>query len=172
MAVASAKCSPCPANMYTADGKWGDAAPPNGYTNESSCLVLAGWGTTETAVDICQVGFYNAGKNRVPCQPCANGYTTLGTNSTAVSNCVIKAGWYLDAGKDLPAPCDKGSYSAGGTASVPAPTSCTPCSAGYTTQEQESEDAADCAGEHQGWLAGWLAADCCALSPALLLSGI
>lgn len=154
VAVASARCTPCPTNMYTAD-KWGDAAPPNGYTNESACLVLGGWGTTETSVEICQVGFYNEGKNRLPCQPCANGYTTLGTNSTnATTDCVIKAGWFFDADKSLPAPCNKGSYSTGGTAAVPSPTSCTACATGYTTQEQESEEAADCAGEHQGWLAG------------------
>jgi hypothetical protein len=152
--------------MYTAD-KWGDAAPPNGYTSELSCLVLAGWGTTETSVDICLVGFYNPGKNRNPCLPCDNGYTTLGTNSTTANDCVIKAGWFFDADKSLPAPCDKGSYSTGGTALERQPQSCTPCSDGYTTQEQESEDASDCAGEHQGCLkAGCRSVSVCIPGPA------
>jgi len=97
-------------NMYTSD-KWGTTAPATGYKNQTECLVDAGWGTTETSVDICQVGFYNAGQNRLPCTPCDNGYTTLGTNPTSANNCVIKAGWFYDAGKSLPAPCDKGSYS-------------------------------------------------------------
>jgi hypothetical protein len=135
--------------MYTAD-KWGDAAPATGYKNQTECLVAAGWGTTETSVDICQVGFYNVGKNRNPCTPCTNGYTTLGTNSTLATDCVIKAGWFYDTVKELPAPCDKGSYSAGGDAVTREPASCTPCATGYSTQEQESEAASDCAGEHQG----------------------
>lgn len=148
MAVASARCTSCPPNMYTSD-KWGTAAPATGYKNQTECLVDAGWGTTETSVDICQVGFYNVGQNRLPCTPCDNGYTTLGTNSTSVNNCVIKAGWFYDAGKSLPAPCDKGTYSAGGDANTREPTSCTACATGYSTQEQESESADDCGGEHQ-----------------------
>jgi hypothetical protein len=146
-AVASASCTACPPSMYTAD-HWGAAAPANGYTDQSACKVDSGWGMTEsTAVEICQVGFYNSGQKHSPCTACPNGYTTLGTASNSSNDCVIHPGWYYDTSKGLPAPCVKGYWSSGGTAVLPEPSSCTACATGYTTHEQESGQSTDCAGE-------------------------
>lgn len=146
VAVASARCTACPPNTFTAE-KWGAASPADGFTSELECKVDAGFGLTETAVEECQIGFYNPGQNRLPCTACAAGYTTLATQQDAETDCVIKKGWFYDAGKALPAPCDKGTYSTGGTATEREPSSCTPCDTGYTTQEQEAESADECAGE-------------------------
>eukprot|EP00775_Hariotina_reticulata_P003830 gene3830-4087_t len=142
--VASARCTACPPNMYT-DEFWGGAAPANGYTDQSACKVDAGWGATESSVEICEVGFYNSGQNRLPCTACPTGYTTLDTGASSIADCVIGAGWYFDTAKNLPAPCDTGSWSGGGTVQQREPSSCTACSTGYTTQEQESDLATDCA---------------------------
>eukprot|EP00775_Hariotina_reticulata_P006225 gene6225-6462_t len=145
VAVASARCTACPPNMFTAEF-WGGTAPANGYTDQTACKVDAGWGMTESAVaEVCQVGFYNAGQNRLPCQSCPEGFTTLNAESSSIVDCVIVAGWYYDTAKSLPAPCDKGTWSPGGDNNVHAPSSCTACSTGYTTQEQESDLATDCA---------------------------
>eukprot|EP00775_Hariotina_reticulata_P003324 gene3324-3601_t len=145
VAVASARCTACPVNMFT-DDKWGATPPTNGYTDQTDCKVDDGWGMTESSVvEICQVGFYNPGQNRLPCTACPNGYTTLGTGSNTSTDCVIRPGWYFDTAKNLPAPCDKGSWSSGGTALDREPSTCNACSTGYTTQEQEADQAADCA---------------------------
>jgi len=146
-AVASARCTACPPNMYTND-YWGATAPADGYTDESACKVDAGWGMTDSSVvEICEVGFYNPGQDRLPCTACPNGYTTLSTGSDSSDDCVIRPGWYYDAVTSLPAPCDKGSWSSGGTAQQREPSSCTACATGYTTQDQESDQLTDCAGE-------------------------
>jgi hypothetical protein len=47
------------------------------------------------------------------------------------------------AANSIPAPCDKGTYSTGGSASNPN-AECTVCPAGYSTQEDESTSAAEC----------------------------
>jgi hypothetical protein len=145
-AVASARCTACPPHMYT-DEFWGGAAPDKGFTDQSACKVDAGWGMTEGSAETCEVGFYNPGLNRLPCTTCPTGYTTLGTGASSIGDCVIRPGWFYDTAQDLPAPCDAGSWSSGGTAQQPEPSSCTACDTGYTTQEQESERPADCAGE-------------------------
>jgi hypothetical protein len=152
--------------MFT-DEKWGAAAPATGYTSEAACKVDAGYGLTETAVEECQIGFYNAGQNRLPCTACTAGYTTLDTKQDSPLDCVIRKGWFYDADKALPAPCDKGSYSTGGNATVREPPSCTSCGSGYTTQEQEAESADECAGEP---LAGGLAGVPCCVAALLALS--
>jgi len=83
--------------MYTSD-KWTlGSAPVGGYINETVCMVDAGFGTTETGVDKCLVGFYNAGQNRDPCTACPNGYTTLADSQDALTDCAIKAGWFFNS---------------------------------------------------------------------------
>jgi hypothetical protein len=150
---------------------WGSAAPATCYTSVAACKVDAGFGLTETAVEECQIGFYNAGQNRLPCTACAAGYTTLATQQDAATDCVIRKGWFYDAVRSLPAPCDKGSYSTGGTVALREPQSCTACDAGYTTQEQEAESADECAGEClAGGLVGLLCCIACVAGPMLLPS--
>eukprot|EP00775_Hariotina_reticulata_P004056 gene4056-4303_t len=144
VATASARCTPCPANMFT-DERWGVTAPANGYTDQVACKVDAGWGLTEAgAVEACQAGFYNPGRNRQPCTKCPNGYTTLNGSAVNITDCVIRPGWFFDTDRSLPAPCERGTYSTGGSATVRQPGNCTVCPTGYSTQVQESDQASDC----------------------------
>lgn len=141
-ATAAARCISCPANMYTAD-KWGTAAPAAGYQSETACQVAPGWGLSASGIaEKCQKGFYNVGKNRQPCQACAAGYTTLAEESDEANDCVIQPGWFYDGSKA--APCNVGTWSAGGDATTRQPTSCTACGTGTTTQSDESTSAGDC----------------------------
>uniref|UniRef100_A0A383V609 Tyrosine-protein kinase ephrin type A/B receptor-like domain-containing protein n=1 Tax=Tetradesmus obliquus TaxID=3088 RepID=A0A383V609_TETOB len=148
-AVANARCTPCPAGMFTLDTldkrTIGAApAPANElYTSESACLVEEGWGTTSTLPQKCPVGTYNAGKNREACMSCGTGWTTVGDGKTSAAACVVQPGWRMDTSNGIPAPCDKGSYSVGGTEAAPNAT-CTSCPPGFTTQEDESTTADEC----------------------------
>ena len=151
-AVPSARCTPCGPNLLTADMLNSAAAPVGGYTSEAACLTQPGWGMTPTGLpERCPKGTYSSGGSRAPCSPCAGGYTTLDVGATAASACVIVPGWRLNAAINVPEPCDKGSWSAGGDESTPAPTSCTPCSPGFTTQEDEATGADECTGALHCW---------------------
>ncbi|KAF6264065.1 hypothetical protein COO60DRAFT_1663488 [Scenedesmus sp. NREL 46B-D3] len=142
VAVANARCTACPTDMFTLDVLEG--APRSGlYTSEAACLVKPGWGTTATIPQECPVGTFNEGKNRLPCQQCETGLTTVDVGKTSEDQCVVQAGWQM-AADGIPAPCDKGSYSTGGTEQAPNAT-CTECGGGYSTQEDESTAAAECA---------------------------
>jgi hypothetical protein len=143
-AVANARCTACPADMFTMDTL--ESRPRNDgelYTSEAACLVKAGWGTTSTTPQECPVGTFNEGKNRSPCHHCGTGWTTVAAARTAESQCVVQAGWSMGADSIL-APCDKGTYSTGGTEAAPNAT-CTACATGYSTQEDESTSVAECA---------------------------
>ncbi|KAF6261334.1 hypothetical protein COO60DRAFT_1699888 [Scenedesmus sp. NREL 46B-D3] len=146
-AVANARCVSCPMYMYTADTLEGIARSdlPGSplFTSELDCKVLPGWGTTNTIPHRCPTGTYNEGKNRLNCKFCSSGYTTTEEGKTNASACVIQAGWRLAAG-GLPAPCDVGTFSLGGDATDPAPTQCTACPSGFSTQEDESVKPDDC----------------------------
>jgi hypothetical protein len=113
------------------------------YTSEAACLVKPGWGTTSTIPQECPLGTFNEGKNRLPCQHCPTGFTTEDTAKTSADACVVQAGWKM--GTDgIPAPCDKGTYSEGGTEAAPNAT-CSACNTGYSTQEDESTSSDECA---------------------------
>jgi hypothetical protein len=157
-AVANARCTACPADMFTMDTL--ETRTRNSseyYTAESACLVKPGWGTTSTTPQECPVGTFNEGKNRSPCHHCGTGWTTVAAGKTAESQCVVQAGWKL-AADNIPAPCDKGSYSTGGTEVAPNAT-CTPCATGYSTQEDESVSNDECAVCAPGY-GGALCAQC------------
>lgn len=145
-AVANARCAACPLNMFTLDDIEGTgvSSPTDGYTSENDCKVKPGFGTTASIVEQCKVGTYNAGLNREPCKPCIAGMTTLAEGATSIDACVIQKGWAMDTVRGIPKPCDKGTYSIGGTDSAPNAT-CTACPTGFTTQEQEAESADECA---------------------------
>jgi hypothetical protein len=143
-AVANARCTACPADMFTMDTLESRTLNDGEtYTSESACLVKPGWGTTSTTPQECPVGTFNEGKNRSPCHHCGTGWTTVGTAKTAESQCVVQAGWSMGA-DSIPAPCDKGTYSTGGTEAAPNAT-CTACGTGFSTQEDESTSADECA---------------------------
>jgi hypothetical protein len=142
-AVANARCTACPTDLFTPDVIDDRAMNPNEvYVDESACLVKPGWGTTSTTPRECPVGTFNEGKNRAPCHHCTTGWTTLGTGKTAETQCVIQAGWVLGA-DNIPVPCDKGFYSTGGTEAARNGV-CTPCGNGLTTQEDEATSADEC----------------------------
>ena len=105
-------------------------------------MVAAGWGMTTTAPQRCPVGTYNAGQNRLPCTPCATGLTTVADGRTSATQCVVQAGWRM-GGDGIPAPCDKGTYSTGGTELAPNAT-CTACGTGLSTQDDAATEAGDC----------------------------
>lgn len=52
----------------------------------------------------------------------------------------------MDQKANMPRPCDKGSWSSGGTLKDPNG-KCVACPTGYTTQLDQSTKAADCEGE-------------------------
>jgi hypothetical protein len=145
VAVANARCTACPVNTFTADVLADNRAlnPGELYTNETACLVKPGWGTTATIPQECPVGTYNAGNNRLPCQHCTTGLTTLAAGKTSAAQCVIQPGWQM-GGDGIPAPCDKGRYSPGGTEEAPNVT-CSYCLDAYSTQEDEATSVDDCA---------------------------
>jgi len=65
-----------------------------GYTSSSACVVIAGFGTTQSnLVEQCDIGTFNPGGNRLPCSPCASGYTTLEAGARNESDCVVQPGW-------------------------------------------------------------------------------
>jgi hypothetical protein len=143
-AVANARCTACPADMFTMDTLESRTRNSNEYyTSEAACLVKPGWGTTSTTPQECAVGTFNEGKNRSPCHHCGTGWTTVAAGKTSESQCVVQAGWAM-AADGIPAPCDKGKYSTGGTEAAPNAT-CTACNPGYSTQEDESTSATECA---------------------------
>eukprot|EP00775_Hariotina_reticulata_P003962 gene3962-4215_t len=131
-ASAASRCSTCSANMYTLDTLAGEVRT-TGYTSESDCKLAPGWGQTATLVERCERGTFNPGLNRLPCTLCPNAYTTLGEGRTNISECVIQPGWMLDVQRNLPKPCDQGSYSTGGTIEDPGG-NCVSCPTGFTTQ--------------------------------------
>jgi hypothetical protein len=56
-AVANARCTACPADMFTMDTLESRARNDGElYTSESACLVKPGWGTTSTTPQECPVG--------------------------------------------------------------------------------------------------------------------
>ncbi|KAF8055660.1 Scube1 [Scenedesmus sp. PABB004] len=143
-AVANSRCQPCAQDTYTLDFLTSTPLAANAtYTSELDCKVKPGWGMTNTLPTVCAVGSWSAGLSRDACTPCIAGRTTNSTGATAVTDCVIQAGWMLGAGA-VPVPCDKGSWSAGGVAGQADPTNCTMCATGFTTQEDESTVAGDC----------------------------
>lgn len=92
-AVAGSRCSTCGPNMFTPDLLEDAVSPAGGYTSEDACKLQPGWGMTQTMVERCQVGTFNPGKNRLPCESCPNGYTTLGEGKTSRADCVLQPGW-------------------------------------------------------------------------------
>ncbi len=142
VAVANARCTACPMNMFTLD-VLNNEARVGLYTSEAACLVQPGWGTTSTIPQQCPVGTFNAGKNRLPCQQCPAGMTTEAVEKTSDAACVVQPGWAMGA-DGIPAPCDKGSYSIGGTEGSPNGT-CVDCDAPYSTQEDEATAVTECA---------------------------
>lgn len=142
-AVSSARCLMCSPNMFTLD-VLNNVEAAEGYTREQDCKVAPGWGTTNTQdVVMCPVGTYNAGGNRLPCQPCAQGFTTLGSGKVSDADCVLQPGWAMDTAVMLPKPCDRGTYSIGGTAENPNG-ECVQCRTGLTTQEAEATSEDEC----------------------------
>eukprot|EP00775_Hariotina_reticulata_P003780 gene3780-4039_t len=144
-AASSSRCQSCPARMVTLDVFTGVDAT-TGYTSSSDCVVIAGFGTTQSnLVEQCDIGTFNPGGNRLPCSPCASGFTTLAAGARNASDCVVQPGWALDPASDPPLvkPCDPGFYSTGGNTSFPNAV-CEACPAGYTTQEAASTAATDC----------------------------
>ena len=143
-----ARCTPCAANLLTGENLPAPltaAAPAEGYQSEQACVTQPGWGLpTSGQAELCPLGTYSVGGTRGPCQQCPGGYTTLETGSTASTACVIVAGWRMHPNLTAPEPCDKGTWSAGGDAITPAPTTCTPCGTGLTTQEDEATSADEC----------------------------
>jgi hypothetical protein len=92
-ATFAARCVTCPANFVTMDMFTGVPAT-EGYTSEVACVLLAGWGTTQSnLVEKCLIGSFNPGGNRQPCTDCASGYTTRQEASVNVSQCVVQPGW-------------------------------------------------------------------------------
>ncbi|KAF6251142.1 hypothetical protein COO60DRAFT_1677280 [Scenedesmus sp. NREL 46B-D3] len=144
VAVANARCTACPTDMFTLDTLEGRARNESElYTSEAACLVKPGWGTTSTIPQECPVGTFNEGNNRAPCQQCGTGWTTVAAARTSEDQCVVQAGWQM-AVDGIPAPCDKGTFSTGGTELAPNAT-CTACDNGYSTQEDESTAVEECA---------------------------
>jgi hypothetical protein len=168
VAVANARCTACPSNMFTIEIL--DERALNAgdlYISEAACLVKAGWGTTSTIPQECPVGTYNAGKNRLACQHCDTGFTTVGTAKTSGDACVVQPGWKM--GSDgIPAPCDKGTYSTGGTEAAPNAT-CSNCGDGYSTQEDEATTVDECAVCAPGY--GGAAGVCAVCDPGFYSSG-
>jgi hypothetical protein len=139
----NARCTPCPTNMFTMDDIENRTHNKGElYTSEAACLVKPGWGTTSTVPEECKVGTFNEGKNRLPCHHCSTGWTTVEKGKIAESQCVIQAGWKLGA-NNTPVPCDKGTYSTGGTEVSPA-AACVPCAPGSTTEDDEAFSSDEC----------------------------
>ncbi|WIA22801.1 hypothetical protein OEZ86_009753 [Tetradesmus obliquus] len=91
----------------------------------------------------CPQGTYNtAAAGQKNCVSCPAGFTTL-AEGTATAACFVRPGWQLDAKSKQPRPCDKGSWSPGGSPKDPSG-SCIKCAAGFTTQTDESTKATDC----------------------------
>uniref|UniRef100_A0A383VRV3 Tyrosine-protein kinase ephrin type A/B receptor-like domain-containing protein n=1 Tax=Tetradesmus obliquus TaxID=3088 RepID=A0A383VRV3_TETOB len=142
--ASDARCNACPGDTYTLDTLENRNRSSNElYTSDADCLVKPGWGTTSTIPQECPVGTYNEGKNRLPCKQCGTGWTTVSTGRTSESQCVIQAGWKMGA-DGIPDPCDKGSFSTGGTEAAPNAT-CILCPNGWTTQTDEATREAECA---------------------------
>lgn len=141
-AVANARCTPCPADMFTMDTLGAATGNSTLYTSEDACKVKAGWGTTATTPQVCPKGTYNVGSNREPCKECITGMTTTGTQSTSAAACVVQPGWSMGA-DGIPAPCDKGFFSVGGSEGAPNAT-CTACEDGFSTQEDEAVAEGEC----------------------------
>lgn len=153
-AVAGARCTPCGANLLTGENlpSLNTTAPTTGYQNDQACLTQPGWGLPTSGVaEQCPLGTWSAGGSRSPCTPCDGGYTTLQIGSTSDDDCVIIPGWRYNSAVNpaVPEPCDKGTWSAGGTNVTRQPTTCTACGTGFTTQEDEATSAADCNGERR-----------------------
>lgn len=95
-AVASATCTSCPLNTFTADVLSNSTLAGSGYTNASACLLRPGWGLDApngTAAAECSVGSFSAGANSTPCTSCPRGYTTSTSGSTSQDACFIQPGW-------------------------------------------------------------------------------
>ncbi|KAF6264077.1 hypothetical protein COO60DRAFT_1634747 [Scenedesmus sp. NREL 46B-D3] len=139
-----ARCTACPPDMFTMDVLEG--RPRNGnelFTSEAACLVKPGWGATSTVPQECPAGTFNKGKNRLPCQHCDTGFTTVAAGRSSAAQCVIQAGWQV-AADGIPAPCDQGTYSIGGSEAEPNAT-CTACMQGWSTQLDGASSAEECA---------------------------
>lgn len=106
-------------------------------------LVKPGYFRTASGTSICPKGTFNTGTS-VRCTPCDKGFTTLKDGATAKTLCtLVQPGWAMDLKSKTPKPCDKGTWSSGGTAANPNGV-CAACPTGFTTQEAESDRAADC----------------------------
>jgi hypothetical protein len=77
------------------------------------------------------------------CHTAAHSTTGHGTDYVCCCFCCT-TGRAKATASSIPAPCDKGTYSTGGTTEKPNAV-CTACDGGYTTQEDESTSATECA---------------------------
>lgn len=92
-ATAASRCFACSPNTFTLD-QLDNTTATAGYTSGSDCFVRPGWGMPESSeAELCKVGFYNTGRNRLPCTPCPSGHTTLAEGASSLFACVVKPGW-------------------------------------------------------------------------------
>lgn len=121
------------------------AAP--GATNQSQCLVEAGYGWADGQVLECEYGYYNPGGNQNLCTYCGDGYNTSVTaNATAgeykatdASQCRVDFGYFNGSSNGIEA-CLRGYYK-----DTLGPQSCTQCPAGVsTTKAQAGLKISDC----------------------------
>eukprot|EP00775_Hariotina_reticulata_P014240 gene14240-14388_t len=138
---------PIGANLYTLDVLTKTNAT-DGYTSEEACLLKPGWGIGPTGlIDKCPPGLFNPGYNRAECSSCPSGYMgydiVLDDGEINGTVCVVQAGWAVDPRFGVPVPCDKGTYSPGGT-DDDINGACIACPQGYTTQNGEAEALTDC----------------------------
>ncbi|KAF8057919.1 Scube3 [Scenedesmus sp. PABB004] len=143
--VRGGACTPCPDGTTTRDVLAGEPAAA-GYTSADACLLIPGMGEGEGGPGVvgeCAAGSYSPGYEQRWCTACPAAFTTLEAGATSKDACVVQPGWAMGGNDAQPRPCDKGSYSAGGTLQQPGG-ACTPCPAGWTTQQGASEGASDC----------------------------
>ena len=123
---------------------------------------------TDGECDVCLEGTYQNETNNTggvaSCIACPAGSTSPGTNNVALSNCVVIAGYYVNASNaSQPVECDAGSYCPGGghvgAAATPNvdiipcangsysagnASSCTPCGLGYFANSTGSSACTPC----------------------------
>lgn len=143
--VADSTCQPCGANMFTNDTLTGVAATEP-YTVEEDCLVAPGWGRSGEQIIRCELGTYSLGFHREACETCPTATTTFAVGADSEDLCWTQPGWYTDNTTNIAAPCDKGTYSTGGTA-LNHGAECVACPIGFTTMEDESVNSTDCSSE-------------------------
>jgi hypothetical protein len=146
-----------------------------GATNQSQCLVEAGYGWADGQVLECEYGYYNPGGNQNLCTYCGDGYnTSASANATAgeykatdASQCRVDFGYFNGSSLGIEA-CLRGYYK-----DTLGPHACSQCPAGVsTTKAQAGLKISDCNTCKPGFgVAGGVIADLSAPTCARCTSG-